>query len=926
MTPNGLVTKGRVGFVVAACCIALLRPMPAGAQGGVNGSIVGYVFDQTGNPIRGVKVVARSGTQIGGGKVVYTNDEGYFRIVALLPGDFEVMATAPKLRSVVQKGIPVGINAPAEVSLVMEVEVSQVEDVKVVEKAPIVSTTTANVKYTFDADFLENLPLGNRGELSNTIAMNTPGGTGVGTVAGSSHWGLQWTVEGFQIGGQTAAMHSLAATEVHTAGYGAENATAAGALINMVSKSGSNKLEINVSGFFEDSALRLFADATDGSSRSWKYHLNPSFSGPIIKDRLWFFVSLEGFSNVSQAAEDPSGLKLLGDPVRPSSLEGRGSTKLTWQVTPRNKLTSYSQFRYFDARNQNNGLQYEREAQRWNGNKAIFTGLIWDALLSDSLYLRSQVGYHHLYSFTAPQNCIADPDGCDHVRQVRGTFPQPVFFNTHDVHSVDQTRTFEVSNQLEWFAHSKTLGEHSIKAKVRNFFEDWGDAQSTPGDGYTQLTGATPDRQRIFYSNDPRVEEPRFGWALRNVNNMTHTASLTDAMRITRYLTFTPGLAYTTFQTGTIGSHSGLGGNAVTPHLSAAWDATHDGRTVLRASFNQYVEVPVVRRLQNQGLPSRVSQECRWNGTDAYNSQCTYSGGASGNTIGLPCSPTGFRADGSPCKEGLKIPRTWEYTAGAEREIVQGISLGADLIYKLYTYPYEVTETNRLWAPSGYMLDPISNFKTGSNQTVSNLGTPGEVRRRYLAVTTALRKREGAVKVQASYTWSRLEGNVGASSSRDDTEFGSNPANDSYYLYGFLAHDFRHNVRTLATWQVTNWISFGTIFNYRSGWPYQRRFRNDVTGGFNDYRAQIGFNPGGNINDPGDDVALRLPDIVDFGLHTRVNLKPLTGIAAEAYVDASNILALRTTTSVRTEDGPVWGTAENRLGPTRLRLGFRFRY
>jgi hypothetical protein len=33
----------------------------------------------------------------------------------------------------------------------------------------------------------------------------------------------------------------------------------------------------------------------------------------------------------------------------------------------------------------------------------------------------------------------------------------------------------------------------------------------------------------------------------------------------------------------------------VTPHLSAAWDVTHDGRTVLRASHNQYVDTDAIR-------------------------------------------------------------------------------------------------------------------------------------------------------------------------------------------------------------------------------------------------------------------------------------------------------------------------------------------
>ena len=45
---------------------------------------------------------------------------------------------------------------------------------------------------------------------------------------------------------------------------------------------------------------------------------------------------------------------------------------------------------------------------------------------------------------------------------------------------------------------------------------------------------------------------------------------------------------------------------------------------------------------------------------------------------------------------GLKVPRTWEYTAGAEREVVQGIALGADFVYRRFDNPFEEIETNDL--------------------------------------------------------------------------------------------------------------------------------------------------------------------------------------------------------------------------------------
>src|SRR3954471_20417905 len=114
-------------------------------QNGQDGSVVGSVVDQAGTPIKGVKISVRSDTQIGGTRTVYTNDDGNFRLPALQPGIFELRALAPKLKGMVVKDIHVGISAPSEVNLVLEVETA-VEEVKVIEKAPIINTSSAAVK------------------------------------------------------------------------------------------------------------------------------------------------------------------------------------------------------------------------------------------------------------------------------------------------------------------------------------------------------------------------------------------------------------------------------------------------------------------------------------------------------------------------------------------------------------------------------------------------------------------------------------------------------------------------------------------------------------------------------------------------------------------------------------------------------------
>ncbi len=195
--------------------------------------------------------------------------------------------------------------------------------------------------------------------------------------------------------------------------------------------------------------------------------------------------------------------------------------------------------------------------------------------------------------------------------------------------------------------------------------------------------------------------------------------------------------------------------------------------------------------------------------------------------------------------------------------------------------------------------------------------------RRYTGVTTALTKREGRVKVRMSYTWSQLNGTVTGGGS--NTPFNDIPGRD-VYLSGPLADDHRHEIKAMAVLQATQWLMFGVRYSYYSGLPYSRLYRNVETGNFEDYRATRGTNPGSNINDPGDDRALRLPDMQDLGLQSRINLRPLIGQRIEFFVDLLNILALRTTTGVEQTDIPTFGQVTSRLEPFRARVGFNFKY
>jgi hypothetical protein len=278
--------------------------------------------------------------------------------------------------------------------------------------------------------------------------------------------------------------------------------------------------------------------------------------------------------------------------------------------------------------------------------------------------------------------------------------------------------------------------------------------------------------------------------------------------------------------------------------------------------------------------------------------------------------------DGSPCREDLKTPRTIEYTLGFEHELVQGLGLGADIVHRTFKNQYERAETNQIWNAPGTALAGYGSYRNGRAETVDNLGTPDDTIRKYVGITVSAKKREGALKMTGSYTWSRLEGNVFL---EEDNEYGDIPGRNNY-LYGPSPYDRQHEVRASAAYQFTPWLSTGVVYNYYSGSPYSRKYWNAQTGSFNLYRARVGMDPGTNANDAVDDRNLRLPDIQKLNVQLRANLTTFIKYNLEVFMDVINVVGLRTTTAVFQEDGPTFGAMSARLDPFRIRLGARFRY
>jgi hypothetical protein len=884
------------------------------------GTLEGHVYDQSGLPLKGVRVTISSPTQIGGTRSLITNDEGGFRFLGLYPGKFKVVVAAPKLRTLEQHNVAVSQGQTTDLDLIMEVETAT-EEIRIIEKAPVINQGSSRVGESFDAEFMNSLPLESR-DYQGVAALAAgvrDDGSGNPSVRGGTTFSNRYTVDGFNTTdpvtrtfSQNFSFSAISNIEVTTAGAGVEGSGVSGGSQNIVTKSGSNRFELDTSIEYSDQNLEFFKDNADrGDSRFMR--LNAYAGGPVKRDVLWYAVSGAFVDAIARPIDDPNFAR------HPDAhlIAGDGSLKLTWKPSPRNTVDLLSTASRAAFNNDLMDPTIEPEAERRRFQRSEFVGLTWQYV--GPVFIISRFGYRQEAFDVGPQSCQWDPEGCTQIPAELDLLTG-VLRGNYLRQTLDHRRTMQLSGHTE-YQLEKLAGSHALRFSWEGESHKWDLRETRPGNVVFENLGTNPYARSEYCSNDPILEGGlcRGNYLRSTVLGDTFTLSLQDTWRPTRYLTFKPGVAvdYGTSQNDRQVEVTNI--TAWTPHFAVMWDPTRDGKTKLQATFDGYADTGF---LALAGFTSRslYSKRCLWDDeAQAYIRSCRSQGGADSITVGLPCGPTGVGPDGMPCRTKLKTPRVWETTIGGEREVLNGLAAQAVFVYRRFDRAWEDAETNGNWNEGGSELNRAAPFKTDRSQFVFDLQTPEASRRTYKGITVGLRSTEGRLKGRLNYTLAQYKGPVDSSYA---TSFLDNPGQTQYY-YGLLDADSRHDVRAQVTYQINSWLSTGVNYQFLSGGPYNRRSLDPVYGTFSRYTAHRGYDSNGTLN-PDDDRALRLPDLSALNVQLRASLEPLIKTRLEGWVDALNVLSLRTTTSVVQSDTQFWGRPTGRLPPFRLRVGVRY--
>jgi hypothetical protein len=289
----------------------------------VGATLSGTVKDPSGAIVPHAQIAIKNvATQIN--TVATTNSEGFYAAPNLLPGTYQVEASARGFATAVQSSITLTVGAQQVLNFVLTVgQVS--EKVQVTGIAPAVELASSSIGAVVDAKSIVDLPLNGRDwtQLATlqpgvysiqslqiaTGATTTRGNRGIGnevSISGTRPQSNNYRLDGISILdyangspgsvlGVTLGVDAIAEFSVLTTNYSAEYGRTSGGVVNAVTRSGTNQIHGDAYWFLRDGKLdaRNYFDTTKPP-----FHRNlfgVSAGGPIRKDKTFFFANYEGF-------------------------------------------------------------------------------------------------------------------------------------------------------------------------------------------------------------------------------------------------------------------------------------------------------------------------------------------------------------------------------------------------------------------------------------------------------------------------------------------------------------------------------------------------------------------------------------------------------------------------------------------------------
>src|SRR5262249_32511615 len=322
---SSLVALRRPGGILFQAALLLLGLgflAPARAQTSTVGTISGNVRDQSGAAIPKAEVVIQE-QRTGLVRTVTADENGFYTAPSLPVGRYSVSTSPSGFKKTIDSDLELHVSENLVVNLTLQIgQVTEV--ITVTGQAEQVDTRSGEVSSLVGQKQVTELPLNGRNYAQ--LVLLVPGispvtQAGAGGAFGTNGTGLDshvdmsvngngsnqnmWTVDGvnnMDVGSNATlltfpSIDAIQEFRVERNSFSAEFGQAQGAVINLITKGGTNQFHGSVFEFFRNDALNansFFLNQGNQPKNALRYNnYGGNFSGPIIKDRLFFFFSEE---------------------------------------------------------------------------------------------------------------------------------------------------------------------------------------------------------------------------------------------------------------------------------------------------------------------------------------------------------------------------------------------------------------------------------------------------------------------------------------------------------------------------------------------------------------------------------------------------------------------------------------------------------
>lgn len=586
----------------------------------VTGSIYGTVADPSGAIIPGATVTA---TNVGTNEVHTTksNGAGQYLFPVLSPGRYEVSSVASGFSTIVQNDVRLAANQNVNVSFAMKTGTTSTT-VKVEAGTTLVDTRESTIQTTIDRRRIQALPLVNRSayDLISLVPgiTNFAPSTQIGEADGVqfSSNGLTANFNSFYLDGAFNTTFyrgggnlipnpdALEEFSIITSNQNAEFGSNPGAVVNAITRSGTNQFHGVAYDFLRNTALTAKNYFSDSVTPLVYNVFGGGVGGPAIRDKFFFFLNYEGTrihtpaivtsssiivpsalertGDFSQSAKKPTGTycgakyKVCIDPVAAASLKfvplaidaqnhpaqqsapantsaDQGVARLDYQLNPAHKL----QFTFFQSRGNSANPNASGNQIFGFAGDTVYSGqsnyIVGDTWVISSHAVNAFRGFYTLnrtLSQDSPGNKLADLGSQIPEGDIQGLTVQPLFsisgYFTMGANATNNTNQsqlqYGITDTLDY-----SLGHHSLSfggAAVESRYQE---TQVWFGSTNNSFTGSTTGNALADFLEGHVNVFSQNGGAYHRTHAIDPSLFAQDVWRATRRLTLDLGVRWEVF-------------------------------------------------------------------------------------------------------------------------------------------------------------------------------------------------------------------------------------------------------------------------------------------------------------------------------------------------------------------------------------------